>query len=176
MRTQIKTLKLHLFTKWHATRNSTCSILKLNGVHTTKNTTKLSVFMLITGKTSGGNQICFSTIPSKCVNSGRLDISLAVMQKDVNYRAFVGDVMVGKSKFSIQWSTKQSIVMMQSCSIQNRSNTVSRTYSVAIITVKPIRDLQLKVSYILRSCSHLNWTKSILKVHTSQSSWPTQTI
>ena len=45
---------------------------------------EMFAYMLITGKTSGENQICFSTIPSKCVNSGRLDISLAVMQKDVN--------------------------------------------------------------------------------------------
>lgn len=173
--TRIKILKRHLFTKWLEIKSSTCFILKLNGVPTTKSTTKLSVYMLITGKTSEENQTCFSIIHSRCVNSGKLEISLAVMQKVVSYKAFVEDAMDGKNKFFIQWSTKQSIVKMQSCSIQIKSNTVSRTFSAVTITVKLIGDSHPKVSYIPISCSHLNWIKLILLVHTFQSSWPTQT-
>jgi hypothetical protein len=36
------------------------------------------------------------------VNSGKLEISLAVMQKVVSYKAFVEDAMDGKNKFFIQ--------------------------------------------------------------------------
>jgi hypothetical protein len=75
-----------------------CIILRLNGVHLIKSTTKLYVFMLIIGKISEGNQIYFNMIALKFVKIGKQENLFQNTLKDVQINLLVHIVMVGKNK------------------------------------------------------------------------------
>jgi len=95
--------------------------------------------MHIIGKILEESPIFFNIILMKYVNNGKLVILLENMKKDVLYRVIVVAIMVGKSKFSIQWFIRRSHVMMLSKSTQIKNfNNAKKIFSVVTITLLKI--------------------------------------
>ena len=100
--------------------------------------------MLITGKTSDENRICFHITHLKCVKNGRLVILSVNMMRDVHYRATVASAMDGKNRFFTLWYTKQYFVTTKNRNILIRSsNNVKNLFNVVIIILKEIKELRV---------------------------------
>jgi len=100
--------------------------------------------MLITGKTSDENRICFHIIHLKCVKNGRLVILSVNMMRVVHYRVTVASAMDGKNRFFTLWYTKQYFVTTKNRNILIRSsNNVKNLFNVVIIILKEIKELQV---------------------------------
>ena len=83
--------------------------------------------MLITGKTSDENRICFHITHLKCVKNGRLVILSVNMMRDVHYRATVASATDGKNRFFTLWYTKQYFV-----TTKNRNILINPPFSVVV--------------------------------------------
>jgi len=90
-----------------------CSILKLNGVHLTRNIINLNVSMPIIGRILGVNLIFLIITVIKFAKIGNHLFLLVSIKMDALIRLLVYFPMAGKSKNIIHYSIKQNNVMTQ---------------------------------------------------------------
>jgi hypothetical protein len=75
-----------------------------------ENTTRLSVYMPITGRTSEESLISLTMILNCCVKTGRVELLLDATKKVVLFKVSVVNVTVGKSPSTIQGTTRCTCV------------------------------------------------------------------
>ena len=93
-----ETLRLELFILCRRMLIFTCFISKQNGAHLTKNTTKLSVIMLIIGRILEESHTFSITVLVSCVQTGKQVHLLANMKRAAHYRQHVWNLIARKNK------------------------------------------------------------------------------
>lgn len=79
----------------------TCSTLRLNGVHLIVNTIRQSAITLTTGKTLEEDHISSSTMPLKCVATGKQELSSVNTKRVANFSQVARNHMDGKKRCTI---------------------------------------------------------------------------
>lgn len=113
---------------------STCFILKLNGAHLTRNTTKLNAIMLIIGKTSGENHTSLIIILTNCVPTGKQVHLSASMRRVAHCKLHAWNLMAGKNK---------NIILSIISFIAVDKLKLVKSHTVHIIILKKTKDNQL---------------------------------
>ena len=127
--------------------------------------------MHTTGKTLGESPTYSNIIHLRCASNGRR-VTLSVnTKKDAKFKSIVDAIMDGKSKFSTQWSTRQSSVTMlrKSTPTKNYSN-ARRIFSAGTITlVRTVARTNRCPRWFQRKCNYSNKRQSTRRTHTTQS-------
>lgn len=103
-------LKLESYILCREMATSICFTSRLNGVHLTKNTTKLNVTMHIIGKILGENLTFLTMMLMIFAKIGRRERSLVSMKKVVFFSRHASGLMDGKNKSFTHLTIKLSLV------------------------------------------------------------------
>jgi hypothetical protein len=117
--------------------------LKLNGVPTTMNITKHSVYMRITSKILEGSQI-FLDMKQSFVRTGKVALSLRVMKKAVKGYKNANSVTDGKSNNFIHLSIKHNHVKSK-----NALRVLSVHFTIARKIVELLNKMRMSQNYLI---------------------------